>query len=320
MADEVHGLTPDLIQRDWQRGPNAKAIHQLVGRISEFLPTEVELLRVAVALDAGDLPLVEQGGFADFPPVDTDHRLVTPSTGEFSEYTHEDHMGPATLGPGTTSRRSRTGSGTAEARASTRGVARRSYRDVGEVIAEDTSPLGLYFPQFSPAIWDPQIQLWYREGWLKPLRWWPTIFGVRMYYHEIPEALPLLCVSPALHHHCPHTWQNVRGGVRFRSLCYTFAPDGTIARGRSRDDNGAEVLRQGVMWLLRYLTWRQFGFWPGEDVAHDARTIERLTKPTDPCPAHNWRRYAECCRPRILAELQAQRERRYGVAPQARVA
>lgn len=132
-------------------------------------------------------------------------------------------------------------------------IAPRVYRSIGEVIMEDTAPLAVYFPQFSPALWDPEIGLWYREGSLRPLRAWPATYIVRMYYQEVPEALPLLCVSPTLHPRAPRMWLNVRNRRRVRSLCYTYAPDGTVVRGRNWDDKGAEVLRQDVMWLLRYI-------------------------------------------------------------------
>ena len=141
-----------------------------------------------------------------------------------------------------------------------------------------------------------------------------------MFYDSVPEALPLVAVAPALHPHAPHIWSMVRNGQRLRTLCYTFAPDGTIVRGRGADDDGAEVLRQATMWLMRYMVWSHFGFWPGEEVAHDAATVERLTRPADPCPTHTWRTYGECCRPRVLAALRQAASMRDGIAPTARIA
>lgn len=323
-----HAASPvpsvDLIRRKWEYGRNAPAIRRWTHRMASLSPAEQQLLMIGVALEEGDLPMIEQGGFAYFEPAEHDQRLISTNKGLSDENTSETDARSTSaratpMGSGPTSACPETRTSEANAGTSARQQVVRRYSGVGEVVDEDASQLALFFPQFSPALLDPKLRLWYREGWLQPLSWWPVRFGVRLYYDEEPEALPLVCVSPPPHPKAPHMWLQVRNGVRFRSLCYTFAPDGTIVRGRSREDGAAEVLRQSVMWLLRYLVWSQFGFWPGADVAHDPATIERLTKPDDPCPAHSWRQYGECCRPRILAQLRSQPFSRDGVRAAAHV-
>lgn len=317
--------TRALMLRRWETGPHAKQIRDWAQRMGQLSRTGAELLAVAVALEEGDLPLIEQYGFAQFRPTDSDHRLVSPVPQDHDELAREAESGvpsasTTAVGSGATAGRACAQAAGAEAGAPVRDVSLRGYGSVGEVIAEDSRGLALFFPQFSPPLYDLKLRLWYREGWLQPLRWWPSQFGVRLYYDLVPEALPLVCVAPPFHPNSPHLWQQVRNGVSFRSICYTFAPDGTVVRGRDYDDDAAEVLRQSLMWLLRYIVWLEFGFWPGEDVGHDPTTIERLTRPTDPCPAHSWRRYGECCRPRILDQLRRRDQLRFGVAPGARVA
>jgi hypothetical protein len=316
------GLDPperSLMHRRWEHAPNAPAIHRLATGLSRRPAREIALFRVALALETGQLPLVGQYGYAYFPEAVSDHRLIILHTGENDEDTTPPAP-QAALGAGPAAGRSSAEAEGAEAGAPARQCVRSEYHGVGDVIEEDARSLAVYFPQFSPALWDPRLCMWHREGVLQPLRWWPERFGVRMYYEAEPTALPLLCVSPSVPANTPHMWRQVRNGVQFRSLCYTFAPDGTIVRGRSAEDDGSEVLRQGVMWLLRYITWRRFGFWPGEEVGHDPETIERLTRPSDPCPAHSGRRYGECCRPRILTALRRRQALAHGVNPATRVA
>lgn len=319
----------DLIRRDWESGPHAELIRAWSARIPHLAPARRTLLLVGVALETGHLPLIEPYGLAEFRPVTTDHRLLLPAE-DHHETTHTTATSdpasrpsaprPSAVGSRTATWGADPGAQGAETGASARQQLIRGYRSVGDVITEDAAPLALYFPQFSPVLWDPDLRLWFREGWLQPLRSWPCRFGVRLYYEVDPYTLPLVCVRPELPSNTPHLWLQTRSGIQFRSLCYTFAPDRTIVRGRGEDDDAAEVLRQAVVWLLRYLVWKEFGFWPGADVGHDPATLERLTRPSDPCPVHSARRYGECCRPRVLAELSRRRELRCGIQSSARVA
>jgi hypothetical protein len=313
------------LYREWESGPNAAAIRHWVECIGRLTPAKAGLFRVGVALEVGELPLIEQYGSAGFVLVDTDHRLVVPHAGDEHENAYETASGQSPVwapsgSTGAAAGRTNAGSSSPEAGSAARERVIRQYAGVGEVMDEDARGLALFFPQFSPALLDLRLGLWYREGWLQPLEWIPRRFLMRMYYPPQPSALPIVTVSPDLRADAPHMWLQVWREVRFRSLCYTFAPDRTIVRGRGEDDDAAEVLRQVVVWLLRYMVWDQFGFWPGVDVGHDPETIEALTHPSDPCPTHNWQPYGACCRPRVLAAIERRRRDRHGIHPSARVA
>jgi hypothetical protein len=313
-----------LMSREWERGPNAARILGHALRLGSMEHERRELFQMALALETGELPLIEQGGYAVFPAVENDHRLITPRQDGTNAITDPYSAPPssrsAAVGTRASAGRPTATPAAAEAGPAARGgITRGGLYSLGDVISEDTSPLAIYFPQFSPPLFDRQVGLWYREGWLRPLLGLANSFDVRLYYDVEPLAQPLVVV-PAIGAATPHQWKHTRRGVDFRSLCYTFAPDGTFQRGRSRDDNAAEVLRQAVMWLLRYIIWREFGFWPGEEVGHDPAEIERRTRPSDPCPAHAWRSYGDCCRRHILQVLQRRDDLRFGVNPAARIA
>ncbi len=301
-------VADDVIQRDWATGPNAARVLQIAAQAETLRPLDARLFCAGLALEEGDLPWIEQYGFARFDGGNADHRIIKPQLGVTNEQettpseTTERQAREATVDPGSSTGRA-TSPSEETATWPSPWRSRADYRRVADVVEEDTIPIARYFPQFSTALWDPQLQWWYRQGWLHPLRWWPARFGVQLCYELHPMALPILRISPELHPRAPHMWQHTRHGLSFRSICYTFAPDGTIVRGRTRYDNGAEVLRQAVVWLCRYLVWLRFRFWPGVDVGHDPATIERETRPSDPCPVHPHRRYGACCRKRVLKKL-----------------
>lgn len=291
----------------WEAGKHSRRILKWVSRFSSLGYRKQQLLLVALELEEDHRPWIHQYGFAVFERRDCDNRLITNvrTTGDENEGPDPSPPGPAQTPSWEAARSSpgRTPSETeeAEARSTLRGFRPRPYGSIAEVIAEDSGPIGLYFPQFGPVQRDPDLALWFREGWLQPLKWWPARHTVRLCYEDAdPTALPIVRISPPPRPGAPHVLTVQRRDRCFPAVCYTFAPDRTIVRGRGEDDDGAEVLRQVVMWLLRYQVWMEFGFWPGQDVAHDPATIERLTRPGDPCPFHSWRRYGECCRPRIL--------------------
>jgi hypothetical protein len=275
---------------------------------------------IAIALEEGDLPLIHQCGFAEFEAAANDHRIIT-TDGAYDERECEKGSwaaardageGTATVGSGQTAGNPATTS--TEAAAGT--AARRDFGwTLAHSVEEDSRDLSVYFPQFSVVLFDPKLRLWYREGWLQPLEALHVRFPTQLYYDDQDaRALPLLVV-PDLQPNAPHLWQHTRNGFSFRSLCYTFAPDRTIMRGRSPADTAAEVLRQGVVWLLRYMVWCRFGFWVGADVGHDPAEIARSTKPDDPCPTHSWRPYGACCRPKHLEVIKQRRPLQYGVNP-----
>lgn len=293
----------------WEVGKHRRPILGWISRFPILPRRKQQLLLVALELEEGQRPWIQQYGFATFERPDSDHRLIETltSTGDENEDPDLPSQGPAPApsreatwsAPG----RAPAEAEEAEARSSIRGARPRLYGSVAEVIREDSAPIALYFPQFSVVEWDPDLDLWFREGWIQPLTWWPVRHAVRLCYEDAdPTALPIVRISPPPRPRTPHVLMVRRGRLRFPALCYTFAPDRTIVRGRREDDDGAEVLRQVVMWLLRYHVWTEFGFWPGQDVAHDPVTIERLTRPDDPCPFHSWRRYGACCRRRVLQQ------------------
>lgn len=292
--------TAELIRREWARNSNAGVIAKIAASIENMTRAEIQLFEAGLALEEGDLPWIGQYGFAHFEKQIVDHRVINTNSGD--EHAKRSSTGETqqsretSVGSRSSTRRTASAASQTGSRSSPR---RRVYRSIAEVIAEDSSPLHRYFPQFSPPLWDPQLKWWYREGWLWPLRTQPARFSARLCYEDDLYALPVVRILPDPVPQAPHVWKHVRNGLEFRSLCYTFAPDGSVVRGRG-DDVAAEALRQCVVWLIRYSVWLRFSFWPGEDVGHDAETIERNTRPGDPCPVHPGRIYETCCRPAVL--------------------
>lgn len=310
--------SPELIQRAWARSPHAEIILKWATRLSELDITDRALFAVALRLEEGDLPWIAQHGFAFFEPEDSaDHRLITQAE-EGVDDDVEGHERPATRqAEGTTSRsterstrrRSAAEAQEAEARASVRwdGGSARAYANVGEVMDEDRWELGVMFPGFSPPIYDRDLDMFFREGRLQPLAWFPATFVVRVYYEDSPKQLPIVRISPEPPPDTPHMFQMVRNRRSFRSVCYTFAPDGTVARGRGWDDTVAEVLRQVVVWLLRYLVWCRLRFFPGVQVGHSPAELLASLPSDAPCPYHADRPYGECCRPKHEAQVKRAR-------------
>jgi hypothetical protein len=278
-------------------------------------PARRALFTIALQLEEGELPWVEQHGYAFFDPVDAaDHRIVRleAAKGEKEEHVQQ----PSTEGAASGAAERSTGrSAAAEAEEAEAGSAvrrqggRRLYSNVGDVMDEDRWELGVVFPEFSPPIFDPNLRLFFREGVIQPLRWWPARYGVRLYYEDSPWLLPIVRVAPEPPPRTPHIFQMTRNGMSFRALCYTFAPDGTVARGRGWDDTAAEVLRQVVVWLTRYLVWVQFKFFPGVGVGHDPTELLGTVTSDAPCPYHADRPYGRCCRPRHEAEVKRRARR-----------
>jgi hypothetical protein len=317
-------LTYDQIVRRWEVAPNHRSIQGELRCWASLTTADRDLLLIGIALEEGDLPLIHQYGFAEFEAVAKDHRIINPA-GAYHERDDEKSPGPATghpwqgpsaLGSGPAPGHTTAASAEAAARPSTR---RGAGWTLGCSVEEDSRDLGVYFPQLSLILFDPHLQLFYREGWLQPLSQVGARFPVRLYYDDQEvRALPLVVV-PNIRRDAPHMWSNVRNGVTFRSLCYTFAPDRTIVRGRSPADTAAEVLRQAVVWLLRYMVWCRFCFWPGADVGHSPEEIEANTKPHDPCPAHPWNLYGNCCRPKILTSIKPRPTAGIGINPARRI-
>ncbi len=320
----------ELIRRKWDQGQNRSLVLQTMCQWSQLSIQDRELFLVGLELEEGYLPLIHQYGFAEFRPA-ADRRLIIPAEGAMHrECTESTPSGAATsrdsrsraaaVDTGSSAVGARTApvraeaAGT-EAESATRQQSRRL--ELGSLIDEDSRELNLYFPQFTRVFYDYSRKMWGRQGWLQPLKWLPMRFDVGFYYDDEPLALPIIVASP-IQRDAPHQWKQMRSGVQFYSLCYTFAPDGTLARGRD-PDVAPEALRQAVLWLIKYLFWSRFGFWPGADVGHDPAEIERLTRPDDPCPTHTWRRYGDCCRPGILMKLQARSALRFGINPGRRI-
>lgn len=314
--------TDGLIQRDWSRSPNAKPILYWARRLKLLTPSERGLFVVGLRLEEGDLPWIEQHGEARFDPVaPADHRDLFILAGRGGE-----HDGPSARSTQGTATRSteESAAGQAEGPAGRRAPAeaskaeagsavwgfpegRRVYGNVGATMDEDRWELGLMFPGFSPPICDPDLRLFFREGQIQPLRWWPAAFRVRLYYETEAWRGMIVRIAPPPPKNTPHIFLMQRNGVRFPALCYTFSPDGTIVRGRSWDDGATEFLRQVVGWLLRYLVWTRFGFFPGEGVGHDPETLLSTVAPDGPCPYHADRRYEDCCRPRHRAQVRSRK-------------
>lgn len=317
----------DLIRRAWSRGRNTAAILRCVARLDQMAPYDRALFTVALRLEEGELPWIEQHGFARFDSADpADYRVIAPEAEKGDDHDDAHEGSPAGSAArateGSARRRAAADAEKAEAGPAVRGDGddRRIYSHVGEVMDEDRWELGVMFPGFSPPVLDPALGLFFREGTLQPLRWYPARFAVRLYYERSPWLLPIVRIRPEPPPKTPHMFRMVRNDVGFRAVCYTFAPDGTIARGRSWDDTATEVLRQVVVWLLRYLVWRRFKFFPGVDVAHDDAELLRTVDAQDPCPYHADRPYGRCCRPKheAAAAKRTQRaaanpERRYGI-------
>jgi hypothetical protein len=285
-----------------------------------------ELLQVGTDLESGVLPAIHQCGFAEFRPVENDHRLITPTPGVIDDETShtsaawtatagQSGKGAAAVGPGSAPIR------TATEGAETREVARQLLRrtsKVVDVIEEDSRDLPLYFPQFtSQVLYDDRLRMWYREGWIQPLSWYAVRFSIRFYYPAQAMALPIITATP-IRVPSPHLWKQQLNGHEFFSLCYTFAPDRTIDRSRD-SDAATEVLRQVVLWLIKHLVWCRFGFWAGPEVGHDAFEVARATGVDDPCPTHTWMRYGDCCHLRHAAEISQRRALRFGINPARQV-
>jgi len=285
-----------------------------------------DLLLVGVALESGQLPLVHQHGYAEFRTVANDHRLIIVNQGVIRDEAADSPAPRATAAGQSGEGPSSLGAGAPAVRAAAEGSQagadpREQLRQtvtLGQVIEEDARDLPLYFPQFtSQVVYDDKLQMWYREGWLKPLAWHPAHFTIRYYYPAEPLALPIIVAAP-IKLPSPHLWKQQANGHEFPSLCYTFGPDRTVDRRRDTDV-ASEVLRQVVLWLIKHLVWCRFGFWAGPEVGHNPVEIFRSAKPDDPCPTHTWKRYGECCRPTHLAELDRRRPLRFGVNPARRI-
>ena len=302
-----------------ERRKNAVQIATWIRAFDTLSREDRELLLIGISLENDTNPRIHQFGYAEFSQVAHDHRLIHVSTGEASRETAdistirsaaEGHSGEGASAVGTRP---------AAVRSTTKGTpswaaARRLDRsgmNLGEVIEADSRDLPLYFPQFSSVIYDAERRMWYREGWLQPLSQDPTRFSVRFYYPREPMALPIIVATP-IRVPAPHLWYLRRENLI--ALCYTFAPDRTVDR-RQHADVASEALRQGVLWLVKYLVWCRFEFWPGDEVGHDPAEIEQSTTPDDPCPAHTWMTYGRCCRPKHLQVLQHRRSIRFGVNP-----
>lgn len=315
--EEFPDLEPpsdDLLRQAWETSASADRILEVAEQIDSLTLREQALFTIGVRLEVGDLPAIAQGGSAHFETVrPPDHRELGPQQTKGGDNDEQrDDAGPAPgeaegsarrQAGGSTERRSssRAEEAPAEPSVRRRATAADSYDSVGAVVDEDRWELGVYFPQFPPALlYDEALDLWYREGALQPLSWYPARFLVRLYYEEEPIAPPIIRIAPEPPDDTPHLFRMARNGKRFKALCYFFAPDGTWVRGRYYEDNAAEVLRQVVMWLLRYVVWRHFGFFPGRGVTHEAEILLAETAPEDPCPFHPARRYRTCCRPRHL--------------------
>lgn len=321
------GLRPpsdELMRQAWETSPNADRIVEIGEQVDSLSPREQMLFTIGVRLEVGERPAIAQGGAAHFEPArPPDHRelgMQKMEGGEKDEQRQNSGAAPREAeGParrqaqGAAGRHPSSGPEEASSEPSVRrrGAATASYESVGAVADEDRWELGVYFPQFPAALlYDETLGLWYREGAVQPLSWYPARFMVRLYYEQKPTAPPIVRIAPEPPDSTPHLFRLTRNGKRFKALCYFFAPDGTWVRGRSYDDNAAEVLRQVVMWLLRYLVWRHFGFFPGVGVAHDPKTLLEESSPDGPCPLHPWREYRSCCRPRHQRAVRtAQRDR-----------
>jgi hypothetical protein len=283
-------------------------------RLDQLRPMDRGLFEVALRLEEGDLPWIHQAGFAEFAPAaPADHRVISILAEEGGETNVESEppdraapraaRGAATGAAGRASeRRPAADAATAEAGTPVRVLSPRSYANVGAVMDEDRWELGTHFPQFSPPVFDKELNAFFREGEVRPLAWYPARFVVRMYYDPCPRALPILRILPEPPSNTPHLFRVGLNGRTFTAVCYTFAPDATVVRGRSWDDTATEVLRQLVVWLLRYLVWRRFSFYPGEDVGHDPRLLVMMVAPDQPCPYHAQNAYGRCCRPKHQAQ------------------
>lgn len=319
-----------LLQQAWETGPNAERIIAIGKQIDSLSARDQMLFTVGVRLEVGERPAIAQGGIAQFESArPRDHRELETEKrkgGEMDEQRQGTRSNPGDAegdarrqARGTAGRHSSSGTEKAAAQPPLRRreAELESYDGVGAVAAEDQWELGVYFPQFPAAlIYDEELELWYREGTLQPFSWLPAQFRVRLYYDQEPTAPPIIRIAPEPPDGTPHLFRMVRNGKRFKALCYLFAPDGTWVRGRFYDDNAAEVLRQVVLWLLRYLVWRRFGFFPGVGVAHDPKTLLDQTPPDGPCPYHPWRAYRSCCRPRhqkAVRKEQTDRHTRRGI-------
>lgn len=320
----------ELMCQAWETSPNADRIVEIGEQIASLTPREQALFTIGVRLEVGERPAIAQGGSAQFQPVRTpDHRELhaEPSKGGDQDE-HREHSGATARqaeGParrqagGPAGRHSSSGAEEAPAEPPLRGRASSaaSYGSVGAVVDEDRWELGVYFPQFPAALfYDEALGLWYREGSIQPLSWYPARFLVRLYYASEPTAPPIVRIAPEPPDATPHLFRVIQNGKQFKALCYFFAPDGTWVRGRSHQDNAAEVLRQVVLWLLRYLVWRHFGFFPGIGVSHDPETLLEETPPDGPCPYHPWQAYRQCCRPRhaeAARKASASRHARRGI-------
>lgn len=281
-----------------------------------------DLLLTGTALESGSLPLIHQYGFAEFRQVENDYRLITTTSGVVQDETSSSpppgasaagNPGQRTAPLGSRSPTFHPPSEGAEAGARAREQLRASAR-LAEVVEEDARDLPLYFPQFtSHVLYDPDLRMWYREGWIQPLSWHPARFSIRFYYPPNPMGLPIILARP-IRVPSPHLWKQQSNGKAFLSLCYTFAPDRTIDRRRD-GDAATEVLRQVVLWLIKHMVWCRFGFWAGPEVGHDPVEVLHSTQPDDPCPTHSWQLYSECCRPAHVAEEKRRRPLRFGIDP-----
>lgn len=315
-----------FLQLSWERGRNSAHIGRCLERFDLLSRNERELLLVGISLESGTRPLIHQYGYAEFRPVEDDHRLITVNEGASDDETADSPAaGAAAAGqPGEGS--SSVGAGSAAVRAAPEGAEAGTHArgrltrsaTLAQVIEEDSRDLPLYFPQFtSQVLYDDRWRMWYREGWLQPLGWHPARFQLRYYYPAEALALPIIVAAP-IQCPSPHLWKQQFPGQDVPSLCYTFAPDRTIDRSRD-SDVASEVLRQVVLWLIKHMVWCRFGFWPGPEVGHDPIEILRATAPDDPCPMHTWQRYGDCCQPAHLKEFERRRPLRLGINPARRV-
>lgn len=76
------------------------------------------------------------------------------------------------------------------------------------------------------------------------------------------------------------------------SVCAFQPKDGTWYRGEPL----IELIDLQVLWIVRHLYLREFGYWPGRQELHTAYERLRDHRPGEMCGCDSGRRYEECCR------------------------